>query len=96
MKGTKRKKDLLERDNKGSANKGKGEFKKEKSFKLHKDHNKDFLDVIHDFKTKILETMDLKLNTMLTTLMTPRTNLQQFPTQMTMPWFRMQTMSHKN
>lgn len=95
VKGTKRKKDPL-KDDKETTNKGKGELKKENSCKLHEDHSKDFLDILHDFKTKILETVDKKLETMLTTLMTPKTNLQQFPMQMTMPWFGMQPMFHKN
>lgn len=86
VKGIKIKIDPFERDNKESVRKRKGEFRKERSSKLIEDKS-NFLDVLLDIKTTIRETMDIKLNNM-----TRRTNPQQFPPEITMPWLGMQPM----
>ena len=98
VKGTKRKKGNAGEELKGDEKKIDPEKKNEPPHK-HADNSKDFLDILHDFKTKILETMDARLNIMMTTLMTPR-SYQQYPMQMQMPmpWMGMQQspIPHKN
>ena len=94
VKGTKRKKDNNREKAPGEQRKIDHLDKNELPCKDHADKGKDdFLYLLHDFKTKIMETMDNKLNTMMTTLMTPRA-YQQFPLQMPMPmpmsWMGMQ------
>jgi hypothetical protein len=99
VKGTKRKKDNASEGSKGEEKKINPENKNEPPHKDHANNGEDyFLYLLHNFKTKIIETIDNKLNTMMTTLMTPRTYQQPMQMQMPMPWMGMQQypIPHKN
>ena len=77
-----------------------GDTSEEVLFNAHPTDGHDFLDMIHNFKVEIMNAMDSKINTMVMSLMTPKTNFQtstMFPVRptetnvaMPMPWMGIQ------